>query len=322
MQIHVIQVPWASHSDKLRSIRGSVFMEEQGVPKNLEWDGQDEDSTHFLAINEAGIAIGCARLLPTGQIGRMAVLEEHRRAGIGLQLLELAIATARELGVTKVFLHAQSHAEAFYRRAGFLREGEEFEEAGIAHINMELALPIPFDGEVLPTKQHPFPEPPTPLTSEFVRCQGEAACREAMLGNLQRPTRYIFIYSQALDHGLFDQPSIVSQLSAFVRHFKNAKIQILIHDSDLLVNRGHRLVELARRLDSKIAIRKVPTEHSYYVESFIVWDDIGYFCQPDYREYDAFSDVYDPVAAKRFIAHFHAIWSASGTDPELRTLKI
>ncbi len=322
MQVHVVQVPWASHSDKLQTIRGIVFIEEQGVPKDLEWDGQDAASTHFLAINEAGIPIGCARLLPTGQIGRMAVLEPHRGEGIGLQLLELAIATAQELGYGQVFLHAQRHAEAFYRRAGFRRAGAEFEEAGIPHINMELALSIPFDGEVQPTKLHPLPEPPTPESSAFARFQGEAACREAILDCLEKPMRYILIYSQSLDHGLFDRPSIVTRLSTFVRNFKNAKVQILIHDSNLIVDRGHALVELSRRLDSKIAIRKVPSEHSNTLESFIVWDDAGYVCLPDYRDYQAFSDVYDPVAAKRFIARFRGIWGASSTDPELRVLKI
>ena len=66
----------------------------------------------------------------------------------------------------------------------------------------------------------------------------------------------------------------------------------------------------------------MPSEHNNTLESFIVWDDAGYVCLPDYHDYQAFSDVYDPVAAKRFIARFRAIWGASRTDPELRVLKI
>ena len=74
MNVHVTEVPWASHRERLRSIRRTVFIEEQNVPQDLEWDGADEDSRHFLAVTEAGVDIGCARLMPSGQIGRNSSL--------------------------------------------------------------------------------------------------------------------------------------------------------------------------------------------------------------------------------------------------------
>ena len=70
MQVHVVEVPWPTHNEQLRAVRNEVFIQEQGVPKDVEWDGQDEDAIHFLALNQAGQAVGCARLLPSGQIGR------------------------------------------------------------------------------------------------------------------------------------------------------------------------------------------------------------------------------------------------------------
>ncbi|MFV2091440.1 MAG: GNAT family N-acetyltransferase, partial [Pseudomonadales bacterium] len=68
MKVHVVPVDWISHRKVLQAIRGEVFIEEQGVPQEIEWDGQDDIAHHFLAINEAGLRVGCGRLLPTGQI--------------------------------------------------------------------------------------------------------------------------------------------------------------------------------------------------------------------------------------------------------------
>ena len=63
MEVHVVPVPWSTHSDQLQAVRNTVFIQEQGVPQEVEWDGHDEGATHFLALNEAGQTIGCARLL-------------------------------------------------------------------------------------------------------------------------------------------------------------------------------------------------------------------------------------------------------------------
>mgnify|MGYP003307655053 CR=1 FL=1 len=113
-----------------------MFIEEQNVPQELEWDGMDETSVHFVAESSDDGVIGTARLMPSGQIGRMAVLSPYRNHGIGRKLLDLAIHRADQLGVKKVFLHAQSHALEFYRKAGFVAEGPEFDEAGIPHRSM------------------------------------------------------------------------------------------------------------------------------------------------------------------------------------------
>ena len=145
MPVHAVKVEWATHRDRLRAIRARVFIEEQGVPKDLEWDGLDESAEHFIALNEAGVALGTARLLSTGQIGRMAVLAEQRGRGIGRQLLETAVSHAVTLGMPRVFLHAQRHAEGFYRKSGFAPTGAETVEAGIEHVEMDMILPIPFE---------------------------------------------------------------------------------------------------------------------------------------------------------------------------------
>jgi len=141
MQVHVLPVSWAERGSDLEDIRRRVFIEEQGVPPKVERDGQDPSAQHFLAIDAAGQVVGCGRLLPTGQIGRLAVLPARRSSGIGARLLALAIAEARQRGLTSVFLNAQVQAEAFYRRAGFVPVGGQFMEAGLPHQRMGCRSP-------------------------------------------------------------------------------------------------------------------------------------------------------------------------------------
>src|SRR6266481_9653749 len=102
-----------------RPVREEVFVAEQKVPLELEWDEWDERSDHAVARDAKGQAIGTARLLPDGRIGRMAVLGEWRRRGVGSALLEALLERARKRAIRRITLHAQTHAAAFYRRFGF-----------------------------------------------------------------------------------------------------------------------------------------------------------------------------------------------------------
>ncbi|MFM7120342.1 MAG: GNAT family N-acetyltransferase [Gammaproteobacteria bacterium] len=141
--ITVAEVPWASYAATLQRVREIVFIDEQQVPREEEWDGQDDSARHFLATEPNGLACGCARLLPTGQIGRMAVLADMRGHGIGMCLLQAALRAAHAAGMTRVFLHAQTHALEFYRKAGFMAHGDAFMEAGIPHREMVRDLADP-----------------------------------------------------------------------------------------------------------------------------------------------------------------------------------
>jgi predicted GNAT family N-acyltransferase len=124
---------WATDKDTIRRIRRQVFILEQSVPPEIEWDGRDEDCVHVIAETSNRDAIGTGRLHPSGKIGRMAVLRPWRGTGIGSALLARLLETARAQGIEQVFLHAQSHVVDFYKRAGFRAQGEEFMEAGIPH---------------------------------------------------------------------------------------------------------------------------------------------------------------------------------------------
>lgn len=131
---------WHDPCDRqaLESIRREVFVEEQGVSIEEEMDSLDATSQHLLAISHDSEWLGCARVVSTGQIGRMAVRKGFRGQGIGGALMEAAIKCARQQQASPIFLHAQRHAENFYAQFGFTSQGEAFDEAGIDHIKMEL----------------------------------------------------------------------------------------------------------------------------------------------------------------------------------------
>lgn len=133
-------VEWADHEAALRSIREAVFMREQGVPAELEWDGLDARCRHVLVQNVAGAAIGCARITENAHIGRMAVMRDWRGMGVGSALLSALVAHAREKRHPEAVLYAQVQAVPFYRRFGFAGEGEVFMDAGMPHIKMRLPL--------------------------------------------------------------------------------------------------------------------------------------------------------------------------------------
>jgi predicted GNAT family N-acyltransferase len=131
---------WTHDQTILTQIRRTVFVDEQKVPEALEWDGIDGDCRHVIAENAAGVPVGCARLLPDGHIGRVAVLAVARGQGVGDALLGRMIALASELGHSRVVVNAQTHALVFYERHGFVAYGPEFDDAGIPHRAMERRL--------------------------------------------------------------------------------------------------------------------------------------------------------------------------------------
>jgi YbgC/YbaW family acyl-CoA thioester hydrolase len=137
---------WEQHGKDASAIRTRVFVEEQRIPAELEWDADDATSVHAVAYNRLGQAVATGRLLRAGpgvaKIGRMAVHQVLRGAGLGEQVLRTLAHAAHERGDTELVLHAQRSAEGFYRRLGFLPRGEPFDEAGIPHIDMVAPLPL------------------------------------------------------------------------------------------------------------------------------------------------------------------------------------
>ena len=132
-------LPWEQARGHASPIRFAVFVEEQGVPLDIELDEMDALSLHALAF-ENQVPVGTGRLLPDGRIGRMAVLKAWRDRGIGARILGTLMDEARARGHREVVLSAQVQAMAFYRAHGFVAEGDEYLDAGIPHRDMRRPL--------------------------------------------------------------------------------------------------------------------------------------------------------------------------------------
>ncbi len=135
---------WDELGTAARALREEVFVAEQKIPADLEWDAADAGAIHAVAFNHFDLPLATGRLIlqheGPARIGRMATSRSVRSSGVGRQVLDALIAAARSRGARELMLHAQTSAQNFYLRAGFLPHGEVFEEAGIPHIEMRRAL--------------------------------------------------------------------------------------------------------------------------------------------------------------------------------------
>ena len=135
------------------AVRKEVFVVEQGVAQEIEYDAYDAVATHVLAVREDGLPLGTGRLLygeaaaaktdgdlTVGSLGRLAVTKEARGLGVGVALVRAIEDAARARGLAAVDLHAQTHALGFYERLGYEAYGPEFPDAGIPHRAMRRAL--------------------------------------------------------------------------------------------------------------------------------------------------------------------------------------
>ncbi len=135
---------WAELGRDATAVRTAVFVQEQGIAAELEWDEEDASALHAVARNGLGQVVATGRLVSLaggqGKIGRMAVQRVLRGSHVGQRLLAALIEAARQRGDCAVVLHAQKTAEGFYLRQGFVSRGDAFDEVGIAHVEMVKAL--------------------------------------------------------------------------------------------------------------------------------------------------------------------------------------
>ncbi|MBC2607755.1 GNAT family N-acetyltransferase [Pelagicoccus albus] len=134
-ELEIEEVDFAKWREQIRSVRFTVFVDEQKVPAEIEMDAWDDKSRHVLALAE-GLPVGTGRLLPDGHIGRLAVLKEWRGKKVGLALMQRLMQMGQDANMPELILSAQTHAAEFYRRLGFVAMGKPYQEAGIEHIEM------------------------------------------------------------------------------------------------------------------------------------------------------------------------------------------
>jgi predicted GNAT family N-acyltransferase len=301
--MRIERADWDSELPVIKAIRQQVFIEEQSVPADLEWDGKDDSATHWLAWQD-GKAVATVRLLHDGHLGRMAVLADYRGNGIGRRLLKAVIDTAAEQQLLEVYLYAQLHALSFYSAAGFIPEGDEFLDAGIAHRTMRLRIS---EQRLLGIHGGKF----------AIRQLDKSVL--ALIGQVDRQLR---ILSFDLDQAIYGQANLVEAVSRFARKSRFSDIKILICRSDSLTGRGHPLVQLQQRLSSIIQLRKVRDDAQEIKNNLIVADNLGVICQSIKEPEIIWGNFNNRPIAEDCIAQFDRLWNRARPDPNLKPVSL
>jgi predicted GNAT family N-acyltransferase/CheY-like chemotaxis protein len=318
---HIEPASWEVDFDDLRSVREQVFVVEQQVPREDEIDAFDRHARHVVARDAEGRAIGTGRLVPPAAnppatwatIGRVAVLADWRGKGVGQAIMRGLIEQARALGIPTIELHAQVHAIRFYTNLGFSAEGERFLECGIEHQTMRLAV-------AAATPREQVPLPPIPEARALVAEDRDQA-RDAIAGLLADARYELAIYTRDLDPLLFDTTAALEAIKRIALSGRHARIRVIVQDARKAVADGHRLIALAQRLPSVIAIRTpVDEQDLQYAAAFLLNDRRGYLFRPLGNRPDGEGSTYAPGRHAQLTALFDQVWERSTPSEELRLL--
>lgn len=236
-------VDYRGDFDALRTVRETVFVNEQSVPRELELDSIDSQCAHVIARDDLGRPIGTGRLMPDGRIGRMAVLGEWRNRGVGGVMLQRLLEIARTRGLESVHLHAQIDAQHFYARHGFDVCGAQFIEANIQHVPMGRKLsPAESQGEA--------------NSSTLRAVRDEVGIHRAVVECLNTARHKVDLLRVKLDPSLA-HPHALDALRRLATSGRGAQIRILLHHPDAALRDMHPLVSLLQRLPSVFVIREI-----------------------------------------------------------------
>lgn len=296
----------------IRAVREPVFLIEQNVPPELEWDELDPLSKHVVARDLNGQAIGTARLTPEHRIGRMAVLAQWRGKGVGEAMLTRLLDQARDLGYPAIELHAQTHAIAFYARSGFAVEGEEYLEAGIPHQNMRLAL----------TPREPLLRKPPAQTAEQA-VETLESCRAATLALLKATRHTLSVFTRDLDPAVLCNEAALGELRRVALSGRGADIRLLVQDPTAALRPAAQLIALAQRATTTLSIRAPVDEIDInYPSGYLVNDVGGYLFRPIASRFEGTTHAHAFGRSRQLQDSFDKVWERSEAPTELRALKL
>jgi predicted GNAT family N-acyltransferase len=298
----------------LRAVREPVFVVEQKVPLDMEWDELDPASYHVVARDAEHRPIGTGRLTPERKIGRLAVLRDWRGRGVGDAMLGALIDEARRRDWGQVSLHAQVDAIGFYEKWGFQRYGEEFDEAGIRHQSMRLELP-PFE-----IGKHPGMAPRGPSVKPMDVDTLDTVVA-ATIQLVDQARRHLCVYTRGLEHGLYGQMAVVDAFKRFGISGRGAVARILVQDP--LLVRSHPLLALAHRLPSALEFRTpIDPEDMQYPSAFVANDRDGYLFRVLDGRFDGEWSPTLPARNRQLVDGFDRVWQRCRPCSEFRALGI
>ena len=299
----------------LRAVREPVFVIEQQVAIEEEWDELDPQCRHVIARDAQNRPIGTGRLTPERKIGRMAVLAEWRGRGVGHALIEALMDEARALGWPEVTLNSQTHAMPFYARHGFEAFGDEFIEAGIPHRKMRKALGARDPG------RRPRPAPTGDAALRELMHEHEV--RELSVAVIARARREVRVFTRDLEATLYGHADLLEALRAFATSGRGPQVRIIVVEPERLRGESHPLLPLAQRLSSVFALRTpVDPEDRQAAESYIVADETAWVFRPLATRFEGSGCLDGPARARQLALEFDRRWECARELTELRALGI
>jgi len=321
MNVRVRKYSWQLAPADVRNIRQTVFVDEQKVPPELEWDDTDEIADHYLMVLPDNTPAGVARLFSTleetAHIGRMAILPAHRGKGLGEVLLRHLVSEASER-FTELQLSAQEHAIPFYQRSGFHVCSDLYNDAGIPHVDMRCLAPTQVN-DAYSTRENPM------LLGEdrdawlFDRENTMVELIDSLAGQARQR---LWLYDRVLDHDLYDRLRFRELISGLARRHRLSDVRLLIHDDKPLVQRRHQIVELMRRLPSRIELRLVNEDYPVDDQPFVLADREGVVYRHDFYKPEGYATFANSGRVKQLAESFQRMWDAGKSSLELRELPL
>lgn len=331
--MNILTTSWQENHERISNIRRTVFIEEQNVSEDDEWDDRDmlESTQHFLIIQETPsphthtqdsstpaspieTAVGTARILASGKIGRVAVLKTYRRQGIGKRLVRAAISAALAKRHTNIYLDAQLSAMEMYTTIGFVAEGEVFLDAGIEHKRMVLQLSQDTLGMIYGDARQTI--------------HNIHHAQQHLVQQCRHTHKSINLLTEHLRPQLYAVTELVDAISKLARKSRHSRIRILIKNPSITPSTSHALIALGQRLSSAIEVRVLTknsreshtegTEHNYLICDK---QHIVRFANEEktigHANYHAMAEI------KHLTNSFNYLWeSHSEPDPNLRRLSL
>ncbi len=295
----------------LRHVREPVFVIEQQVPIELEWDALDPICQHVIARDLENRPIGTGRLTPQRKIGRLGVLREWRGRGVGPALLVALIDAARVQRWPEVELNAQIDAVGFYTKYGFLPHGDEFEEAGIRHQAMRLQL-APFEER-----------PPSAPLLVLAPVESLDEALRAAVSVIANSRRELCVFSRDLDYGLLSAPPVMDALRTYATSGVGPSVRVLLLDPLIPPQLNHPWLTLAQRLSSVFEFRACEEpQDRQYPSAFVVGDRGGLYFRPIGGRIEGETSDASPARARQLRASFDRMWERARPCTEYRAIEI
>ena len=296
MEISIVS--WDDAQTALRLIRQKVFVEEQQVPEDLEWDNLDKQAIHFLG-KEGNRPVACARLLKDGQLGRLAVLKDYRSHGWGGRILRAVEKHLLDKKKSRLFLNSQANSYHFYFKNGYRPTKEMSWDAGIPHIQLQKIL------------QRPNPTSTTYMLGDddenHTSTQEIASCVWFQIGSSQC-RREINIQINDLTHPVFNNAACISNLAAFIKKSRQTQVRILIN-REIPGLSEHPLLQLQHRMSSRFKIRALNMPSNQELHNNQVSFDLSGHLRFDHQT--VYCNFSNRPSARRHHEHFEQYWSDS-----------